>query len=124
MKKLTRAEEEIMHILWELGSGTVGDVRSRIEEKEGKKPPHSTISTVLRILSDKGFLNYQAYGRTHLYRPAVSKEEYSAQSLDQLVSDYFGGSADRLVSFLVKREDLSLNDLNDLLQQLDQDDDQ
>ncbi len=124
MKKLTRAEEEIMHIVWELGSCTVGDIRSRIEEKEGKKPPHSTISTVLRILSDKGFLTYEAFGRTHVYQPAVTKEEYSAQSLDQLVSDYFGGSADRLVSFLVKREDLSLDELNDLLQQLDKDDDE
>jgi len=124
MKKLTRAEEEIMHIVWELGSCTVGDIRSRIEEKEGKKPPHSTISTVLRILSDKGFLTYEAFGRTHVYHPAVTKEEYSAQSLDQLVSDYFGGSADRLVSFLVKREDLSLDELSDLLQQLDKDDDE
>ena len=123
MKKLTRAEEEMMHILWELGSGTVGDVRSRIEEKEGKKPPHSTISTVLRILSDKGFLTYEVYGRTHVYTPAVSKEAYSAQSLDQLVSDYFGGSTDRLVSFLVKREDLSLDELNELIQKLEDDDD-
>ena len=78
---------------------------------------------MLRILSDKGFLTYEVYGRTHVYTPAVSKEAYSAQSLDQLVSDYFGGSTDRLVSFLVKREDLSLDELNELIQKLEDDDD-
>ena len=99
MKKLTKAEEEIMQIVWEQGESTVGSVRDYLSAQTGgKKPPHSTISTMLRILADKGFLEFRAYGRTHVYTPAVSKSQYSKQSLRRLVSDYFGGSTNRLVS--------------------------
>lgn len=122
MKKLTKAEEEIMQIVWEIAPCTVSDIRSYMEEKLGlKKPPHSTISTMVRILDDKkGFLKHTAYGRTYVYEPAISKQAYSKQSLQKLVSDYFGGSANRLVSFLVKQEDLSLKELNDLIDKLEE----
>lgn len=122
MKKLTKAEEEIMQIVWEIAPCTVSDIRSYMEEKLAlKKPPHSTISTMVRILDDKkGFLKHTAYGRTYVYEPAISKQAYSQQSLQKLVSDYFGGSANRLVSFLVKQEDLSLKELNDLVNKLEE----
>ena len=120
MKKLTKAEEELMQIIWELQECTVGDVRNYLAEQAGgKKPPHSTISTMMKILGEKGFIQHKAYGRTFVYRPQVSKEDYSKQSLRSLVSDYFGGSANRLVSFLVKQEDLSLDDLSDLIDRLE-----
>ncbi len=120
MRKLTKAEEELMQIIWELKECTVGDVRNYLaEQAQGKKPPHSTISTMMKILGEKGFITHKAYGRTFVYRPQVSKEDYSKQSIRNLVSDYFGGSANRLVSFLLKERDLNLDDLNDLIDQLE-----
>ena len=122
MKKLTKAEEEIMQIIWEIAPCTVADIRNYMEQELGmKKPPHSTVSTMVRILDDKkGFLKHTAYGRTFVYEPAVSKEEYSHQSVQKLVRDYFGGSMNRLVSFLVKEEDLSLGELNELMDKLEE----
>jgi predicted transcriptional regulator len=122
MKKLTKAEEEIMQIIWEIAPCTVSDIRQYMVEKLGlKKPPHSTVSTMVRILDDKkGFLKHIAYGRTFVYEPAVTKEEYSRQSVQTLVQDYFGGSMNRLVSFLVQEEDLSLRELNDLMGKLEE----
>lgn len=122
MKKLTRAEEEIMHAVWALGECTVGDIRTWLEaQPEQSKPAQSTVSTIARILLDKGFLEHKAYGRTFVYSARISKEEYSRQSLRQIVSDYFGGSANRLVSFLVKQEDISLDELNRLVEKLESD---
>ncbi len=122
MTKLTKAEEEIMQIIWEIAPCTVADIRNYMKEKLGmKKPPHSTVSTMVRILDDKkGFLKHTAYGRTFVYEPAVSKDEYSRQSLKTLVSDYFEGSMNRLVSFLVQEKDLSLEELNELVDKLEE----
>lgn len=120
MKKLTKAEEEIMQVLWDLKEGAVGDIRTRLAEKAGgKMPAHSTISTMMKILGEKGFVSHKAYGRTFVYRPELSKAEYSQQSLHTLMRDYFGGSANRLVSFLVKERDLSVGELNELLERLE-----
>lgn len=120
MEKLTRAEEEIMQIIWEIAPCTVADIRDYIEQELGqKRPPHSTISTLVRILDDKkDFLDHRAYGRTYEYRPKVSKADYSKNRLHKLVGDYFDGSMNRLVSFLVKEDDLSKDELNELLDHL------
>ena len=122
MKRLTKVEEEIMQIIWQLERCTVSDIRNYIERELGlPKPPHSTISTIVRILDDKkGFLGHKAYGRTYEYFPLISKEEYSKQSLKKLVSDYFEGSMNRLVSFLVKEEKLSKDEISALLNELDE----
>ncbi|MEL7122031.1 MAG: BlaI/MecI/CopY family transcriptional regulator [Bacteroidota bacterium] len=120
MQKLTKAEEEIMQIIWTLGPCTVSDIRTYIaEDLQQEKPPHSSISTIVRILEKKQFLNHKAYGRTYEYHPLITKEEYSDFSLNKLVSDYFEGSPNRLVSFLIKKKDLNLKDLNDLMNKLD-----
>lgn len=120
MKKLTKAEEEIMQVLWELEEGAVGDIRNKLAAKAGgKMPAHSTISTMMKILGEKGFVAHKAYGRTFVYRPKLSKADYSQQSLHTLMRDYFGGSANRLVSFLVKERDLSIDELNELIERLD-----
>ncbi len=125
MKKLTRAEEEIMQIIWKIGPCTVSDIRRYIQETMGlsKPPPHSTVSTIVRGLDNqetgKGFLSFKAYGRTYEYHAIVSKEEYSKQTLKRFVTDYFEGSMNRLVSFMVKETDLSLKDLNSLLENLE-----
>lgn len=117
MVKLTKVEEEIMQIIWQLDRCTVRDVIDQL--KENPKPPHSTISSVARILEKKGFLGHKAYGRTYEYFPLIAKEEYSKETLSSLVRNYFGGSAKRLVSFLVNKEDLSIQDLSEMMEKLD-----
>jgi BlaI family penicillinase repressor len=111
MQKLTKAEEEIMQMFWDRGPSLVSDL---IQEMSEPKPPHSSISSIVRILERKGFLTHKAYGRTHEYRPLISKKEYSRFSLRKLVSGYFDGSFNELVSFLVKEEDLSLSELEEI----------
>ena len=117
MEKLTKVEEEIMQIIWRLERCTVRDVIDQLNQNP--PPPHSTISSVVRILEKKGFLDHKAYGRTYEYFPIVSKEVYSKKSLGNLVKNYFGGSAKKLLSFLVKGENLSSQDLSDMIQQLE-----
>ena len=111
-----------MQIIWEIAPCTVADIRNYMKEKLGmKKPPHSTVSTIVRILKKKkGFLKHTAYGRTFVYEPAVTREDYTRQSLKKLVSDYFEGSMNRLVSFLVQEKDLSLEELNELVDKLEE----
>jgi len=116
MKRLTKAEEEIMQIIWKLERCTVSDIRDDIQQETGKeKPPHSTISTIVRILEDKGFLDHKAFGRTYEYFPLISKKDYSRRTLKKFVSDYFEGSMNELVSFLVKEKNIDVDDLNELL---------
>jgi BlaI family transcriptional regulator, penicillinase repressor len=120
MQTLTRAEEEIMQIIWKLERCTVSDIRDVIEQAEGAKPPHSTVSTMVRILEEKGFLGHKAYGRTYEYFPLVQKADYTKSSLNKLVADYFDGSVNRLVSFLVEEDNLNAEELSKLLEQLDE----
>ncbi len=118
MKRLTKAEEDIMQIIWRLDRCTVSDIRIEIQKETGKeKPPHSTISTIVRILDDKGFLDHKVYGRTHEYFPVVSKKDYSRRTLKKFVSDYFEGSMNELVSFLVKEKNIDVDELNEILNQ-------
>jgi predicted transcriptional regulator len=121
MRQLTKTEEEIMQIIWQLGRCTVSDIRNYMEEELGqKKPPHSSVSTIVRILEDKNFLDHKAYGRTHEYFPLVEKAVYSKSSLKKLVAGYFEGSMSNLVSFLVKEKDLSAAELNEMLDKLEE----
>ncbi|MFN7115411.1 MAG: BlaI/MecI/CopY family transcriptional regulator [Saprospiraceae bacterium] len=121
MNTLTKAEEEIMQVIWRIGPSTVGQIREELEKNTGDLPAHSTISTMLRILVEKGFLTYKAYGRTFEYTPTISKEDYSRRTLNKLVSDYFEGSMNRLVSFLLEKKELDMKELNNLLDKLEDD---
>ena len=116
MKSLTKAEEEIMQIIWRLERCTVSQI---IEDMGLPKPPHSSISSIVRILEKKVFVDHKAYGRTYEYFPVVSKEDYSKRTINQLVTDYFEGSMNRLVSFLVKEKDLDQTELTELLKDLE-----
>jgi predicted transcriptional regulator len=121
MEKLTKAEEEIMRIIWELEPCTVGDIRSYIEQEQGlPKPPHSTISTLVANISKKGYLSHKTYGRTFVYSALVAKEDYSRGRLKRLVNHFFEGSMNSLVSFMLQEEELSKEELSDLLQRLDE----
>jgi predicted transcriptional regulator len=115
LPSLTKAEEEIMHIVWQLEPCLVRDV---IEHLGQPDIPHSTVSSVVRILEKKGFVTHKAYGKTHEYRAIVTKEEYAQQNVKNLIKKYFGGSPSQLVSLLVKENDLDLKELNKLMQSL------
>lgn len=121
MEKLTKAEEEIMVMIWEEGACTVSDL---IKEMKDPKPAHSTISSFIRILEKKGFVNHKAYGRTYEYFPIVEKADYSKGRLSGLISDFFGGSVDELVSFIVKEDRMSINEMQSLLDKIKNDDDE
>ena len=109
-----------MQHVWQLGECTVGDLRKRIAAQTGKLPAHSTVSTLILALDERGFVNHREYGRTFVYTPAVSREEYGRQRLRRLVSNFFGGSGSAAVSYLVKDDNLSLDELNTLLRQLEE----
>ena len=111
-RDLTRAEEEVMQILWELGKGFVKDLVERYSEP---KPAYNTVSTLIRILEQKGFVGHKAYGKTHEYYPLVSKDVYRKQFLNNMISDYFSGSFKQLVSFFAREEKIDRKEMEELL---------
>jgi len=116
MKKLTTAEEEIMQAVWCLPNG--GFLKEIIEKLEEPKPHHNTVATLLKILVEKGFVVIQNPNRNNVYTALVSKEEYSKQRMDGLKNKFFEGSYMNVVSFLVDKKEMSLDDLELLLAQL------
>ncbi|MBE7173934.1 MAG: BlaI/MecI/CopY family transcriptional regulator [Williamsia sp.] len=114
-KSLTKAEEQVMQILWKLGQGFLKDI---LESSPDPKPHSNTIATILKILVEKGFVKYQVQGRNNLYMPKVSKEEYGRKSMNQLVKRYFENSPAKLVSQFLSDEKLSVEELEALLQQI------
>jgi predicted transcriptional regulator len=117
MKELTRAEEQIMQVLWKLGRGLVKDVLDELPEP---RPAYNTVSTVVRILEKKGFVSYKAYGKTHEYYPVVTMNEYRRDYLKSLVRRYFGGSYQELVSFFARDRHLTLTELEEIRASLGQ----
>jgi len=115
MKPLTQAEEEVMQVLWDKEKAFVKEL---IEAFPAPKPAYNTVSTIVRILEKKGFVTYEAYGKSHQYRPVISKEEYSRKYLNRFVNNYFSGSYQQLVSFFTKQDEMSVNDLESLLEEL------
>ncbi len=115
LPSLTKAEEEIMQIIWKLQPCLVRDIIDHLGQPD---LPHSTVSSVVRILEKKGFVTHKAYGKTHEYRSLVSKETYAQQNVKSLIKKYFGDSPRQLVSFLIQENNLDLKELNDLMQSL------
>jgi predicted transcriptional regulator len=110
--QLTRAEEQVMQILWDLGEGLVKDIRDRFDEP---RPARNTVSTVVRILEKKGFVNHKSYGNVHLYFPVVSREEYSRHQLFGLLEGYFDNSFPAMASFFAREKDLSVAEMEELI---------
>ena len=115
MKTLTKAEEQVMQVLWKLKEGFIRDIMDALPPP---KPHQNTIATILKILAEKEFVGIKVFGRQHQYYPLISKEAYSKASIKTLVKSYFGGSFSEAVSFMVKENNISLEDLETLLQQL------
>jgi len=111
--ELTRAEEEIMQILWMIKKGFVKNI---VEKLPDPKPAYNTVSTIVRILEVKGFVGHTAYGKTHEYHPLVGKDEYRSQYLNTLLNNYFGGSFRQLASFFMKHEKLDLRELEEIME--------
>lgn len=115
MKTLTKAEEQVMQIVWKIREGFIRDIMDALPPP---KPHQNTVATVLKILVEKEFVGIRIFGRQHQYYPLVSREAYSKASMKSLVKSYFGGSFSEAVSFMVKENNMSLDDLEALLQQL------
>lgn len=112
MKELTRAEEQIMHVLWALKRAYVKDI---IERLPSPKPAYNTVSTIVRILEKKGFVDHEAFGKTHLYRPIVPKEDYTQAFLKSFVKDYFDDSYQDLVSSFARDSQMTVSELEEIL---------
>jgi predicted transcriptional regulator len=114
-KPITKAEEQVMQVLWKLESAYLKDI---IDEMPAPKPHNNTIATIIKILIDKGYITHEVHGRVHCYAPNISKEEYSSSSIKTLVEGYFEGSFTDVVSFMVKQKDLKVSDLELLLKEI------
>jgi predicted transcriptional regulator len=115
MKELTRAEDQVMQILWKLEKGFVKDI---VEEMPDPKPAYNTVSTIVRILETKGFIDHKAYGKTHEYFPLITKDKYTKFYLNNLIKGYFNGSFQNLVSFFAKENKMNAGDVDKLIDEI------
>ena len=117
MKELTKAEEQIMHILWELDEAFVKDIISKLPKP---KPAYNTVSTIVRILERKGFVAHKAFGKTHRYYPIVQKEDYTKVHMKSFVKNYFSNSFEQMVSFFAKEKSLTINEMEEILKVMEE----
>ena len=115
MKVLTKAEEQVMQVLWKLEKGFLREI---IDAMPAPRPHQNTVATLLKILVDKEFVSITVLGRQHLYTPLVGKDEYSKRTMKQIVKGYFEGSFSNVVSFMVKENNISIEELESLLAQI------
>lgn len=118
MEELTKAEERIMQIFWNLKKAFVKDIIEEMDDDP--KPPYNTVSSVVRLLEKKGYLGYTAYGKTHQYHPLISKAAYRKMYIKKLLSGYFDNSPASLLSFMVQEEKLSEDEIQKLKEIIDQ----
>lgn len=114
-KQLTKAEEQIMQVLWDLKEASVKEVIDKLPEP---KPAYNTVSTIIRILETKEFVAHKSIGRGYVYHPVIEKEAYSNQSLHKLMNGYFNGSFKNMVSFFVKENKMDVNELESILKEI------
>lgn len=117
LPELTRGEEEVMQILWELGAGSVNEIIARMREP---KPKYTTVATFVKILENKGFVGHEAAGKGFRYFPLVEREQYAGRHLRSMLSTYFGGSLSQLVSFFSQHEDISHEEMSEILEIMQQ----
>lgn len=111
MKEITKAQEEILRTLWEVGEGVVTDVIDKLPEP---KPAYNTVSTVIKVLEKKGYVSHKVYGKTHVYYPIVSRDEYARNTIKSTFNELFDNSLNQVVSFFVKEDKVSLKELEEL----------
>jgi BlaI family transcriptional regulator, penicillinase repressor len=112
--QLTKAEEQVMQILWQMNEGLVRDIREQFPEP---RPARNTVSTIIRILEKKGYVDHKTFGNVHVYFPLVDKEDYSKSQLFGLIKNYFNNSFPAMASFFAREKDLSIGELEELLEE-------
>ena len=112
IRDLTKAEEQVMQILWKVDESIVRDL---VDQFPDPKPAYNTVSTVLRVLEKKEFVNHKAYGTTYLYFPLVSKKEYSKFQFTNLIKNYFNGSFPKMAAFFAQENNLSIKELEEMM---------
>jgi BlaI family transcriptional regulator, penicillinase repressor len=117
MKEITKAQEEILMAMWKIKDGAISDVLEIIPEP---KPAYNTVATVIKVLEKKGYISHKTYGKTNVYFAKVSKEEYSQHKLQDTIRGFFNGSINQMVSCFVKNKDISINEIEELKNMLDQ----
>jgi predicted transcriptional regulator len=117
MVTLTKAEERIMQILWDLGQGFIKDIQERFPEP---RPPYNTISTIVRVLVKKEIVSYKSYGGSYQYYPMISREQYRSDQMGRLMKNYFGNSLKEVVNFFSEKKDLDVKELNEALEMLEE----
>ena len=117
IKELTKAEEQLMQILWDKKKAFVNDLLEVLPEP---KPAYNTVSTIIRILEKKGFVSHKAYGNTHQYFPVVTKKAYTKQTFKTMLSGYFSNSFEQMVSFFATEEKLSLSEMEEIKRIMDE----
>jgi len=115
MRSLTKAEEQVMKVLWKMGNGLLMEI---VDNMPSPQPHKNTVATILKTMVDKGFVKIENIGRIHRYHPALTKEEYSKSALVNVAKGYFEGSFSNVVSFMVKENNISVEELESLLQQI------
>ncbi|WP_183574546.1 BlaI/MecI/CopY family transcriptional regulator [Mucilaginibacter sp. X5P1] len=116
IKELTKAEEQIMQILWQLNEAIVKEIIDKIPDP---KPAYNTVSTVVRVLEGKGFIDHKAYGNSHVYFPTISEVEYKKFTFDKMMKNYFDDSYKSLVSFIADEKKLGIKELDELTNLID-----
>jgi len=114
MKELTKAEEQVMHILWKLEKGIVKDIVGQFPDP---KPAYTTVATVLKVLEKKGFVTHESVGNTYVYLPAITKRSYSGFQFSKLFTNYFNGSFPQMAAHFARANNLSIQDLDELIEQ-------
>jgi BlaI family penicillinase repressor len=117
LKDLTKAEEQVMQVIWELDKGFVKEIMNFLP---APTPAYSTVSTIIRILEAKGFLGHRAFGKAHQYYPLISKESYKRHATEKLLDHYYDNSIENMVSFLVKEEKVDLSNVEEILKMIHQ----
>ncbi len=117
MVTLTKAEEKIMRLLWELKKGFVKDI---IEKMPDPKPPYNSVSTIVRVLVKKEIVGFNKYGGTYEYYPLITKEEYRKSQLGSLVKGYFNNSLSQVVSFFSENKNLKIEEVNEAIKMLEE----
>lgn len=117
MKELTKAEEQVMQYLWEIEKGFLADI---VDQFPDPKPAYTTISTVVRVLVNKGFIGFKTYGKSNQYFPKISKKEYAKAFVKNTVKSFFNNSASKLVSFFAIENELSITELEQLKKQVEE----
>jgi predicted transcriptional regulator len=121
LRELTKAEEELMQVLWQMEKAFVKDLIPHLPEVKGeKKPSYTTVATVLKVLETKGFVNHKTYGNVHEYYPLVSKETYQEFLMGKVMRGYFDDSLKTLVSFFVKKEKVDMQELDEIMRLIEE----